>query len=120
MAVYIKVPGQTTWMDIGRRDGDGPSKQDPFADTAGCMIVGPETKDNDVDPHYGTQSCNIMCNLGPAASLWLSSAGVTQLLMKVVIYPTKEGVKLNLGQGGPQGTVRDIRGLFGITVEAAK
>src|SRR5690606_25524717 len=39
IAILLKIPGLTTWMDIGRRDGDGPSKQDPLVDGAGCQVV---------------------------------------------------------------------------------
>lgn len=118
MAILIKVPGQTTWMDVGRRDGEGPSKQDPFADGAGCMIIGPHTKDEGPHPLYGTQRCRVRCNLGPSASLYENANGQTQLLMKVVIYPN--GMDLNLEQGGPDGTVRDIRGLTGVAVEGVR
>lgn len=116
MAVLIKVPGQTTWMDIGRRDGDGPSKQDPFADGAGCMIIGPETKDLDPSDVGATMPnrCVVTCNLGPAATLYNNHDNIQQLLMKVVIY--ENGASLDLEQGGPNGTHADLRGLVGIRV----
>ena len=140
MAIYIKVPGLTTWMDIGRRDGEGPSKQDPFADGAGCMILGANTKDLDPTPKYGTKECVVECNLGAAAALYrpvldedpanvpakadwyveeggLKKVGC-QLLMKIVIYP--EGTDLNLEQGGANASVSEIIGLTGVVVQGVK
>ncbi len=116
MAVLIKVPGRTTWMDIGRRDGDGPSKQDPFADGAGCMIIGPETKDLDPSDEWATMPhrCVVTCNLGPATTLYNNHDNVQQLLMKVVIY--EDGASLDLEQGGPTGTHANLKGLVGIRV----
>ena len=119
MAILIKVPGQTTWMDIGRRDGDGPSKQDPFADGAGCMIVGPETANLTPDTHVGTQRCRVRCNLGPSAALYNDTSGQPQLLMKVIMRRSQY-MDLNLEQGGPDGTVKDIRGLIGVSVEGVR
>lgn len=124
MAILLKVPGLTTWMDIGRRDGEGPSKQDPFADGAGCMVLGPNTKNLSPKSQYGTKRCMVECNLGSAAALYrpldptnLEKTG-TQVLVKVVIYP--EGADLNLEQGGPDGSVENIAGLVGIMVQGVK
>jgi len=116
MAVFVKVPGRTTWMDIGRRDGDGPSKQDPFADGAGCMVLGPTTKDLDPSDDQATMPnrCVVTCNLGPAATLHNNHDNIQQLLMKVVIY--EDGASMDLEQGGPTGTHANLRGLVGIRV----
>lgn len=125
MSIYIKVPGLTTWMDIGRRDGEGPSKQDPFADSAGCMILGPGTADLDPVPAYGLKQCVVECNLGAAAALYepvlaenTDLSVPCQMLLKVVIYP--KGKMLNLEQGGAESSVSEIAGLVGIMVEGVK
>lgn len=123
MAVFVKVPGLTTWMDVGQRDGEGPSKQDPFSDGAGCMVLGPNTIDLPPTPKYGTKNCRVECNLGSAAALYRplsSSSGEVpcQLLVKVVIYP--EGASLNLEQGGPNASVSEITGLISIRVQGVE
>ena len=68
IAIMIKVPGLTTWMDVGRRDGDGPSKQDAFSDGAGCQVVGPYTFTG-VDPDTGAVFSQIRIHVGPVATL---------------------------------------------------
>jgi len=69
IAILVKIPGSTTWMDIGRADGAGPGKQDMFADGAGCMVVGPETYDFQ-DPVSGYRGCYVKVNVGPMAALF--------------------------------------------------
>jgi len=39
IAIMVKVPGLTAWMDLGRMDGDGPDKQDASSDGAGCKVL---------------------------------------------------------------------------------
>lgn len=68
LAIQIKVPGLTTWMDLGRLDGDGPSKQDVFLDGAGCQVGGPNTFDA-ADLDTGILYCQVQANVGPAIVL---------------------------------------------------
>jgi hypothetical protein len=68
IGIMIKVPGLTTWMDVGRFDGDGPSKQDNVRDGAGCKVSGPYTY-TAIDPTTGLVYSQIEVNVGPAASL---------------------------------------------------
>ena len=75
LAVEVKVPGLTTWMDAGRQDGAGPSKQDPVLDGAGCLILGDETY-TFTDPVSGYKGCYLKVHVGPVASLFVSSAVV--------------------------------------------
>jgi len=88
VAVLVKVPGLTTWMDLGRADGAGPSKQDPNLDGAGCMVVGPDTFDA-VDPVTGIVYCQVRVNVGPAVNLFASTGiegttvGEVPVLVKV-------------------------------------
>lgn len=72
VAIAVKVPGLTTWMDIGRADGAGPSKQDMFADGAGCQVVGDETY-NFQDPESGYVGCYVKVNVGPVAALFTNT-----------------------------------------------
>lgn len=74
IAILVKVPGLTTWMDLGRADGAGPGKQDPNLDGAGCMVIGPDTFDA-VDPQTGIVYCQVRVNVGPAVNLF-SSTGI--------------------------------------------
>lgn len=71
IAIFVKVPGLTTWMDVGRVDGDGPSKQDPALDGAGCQIAGSTTLEAQ-DPETGVVYSQVKINVGPAASLFKS------------------------------------------------
>jgi hypothetical protein len=73
VSIQVKVPGVTAWMDLGRRDGAGPSKQDIALDGAGCQIVGAETFDS-VDPQTGSVYCQVKVNVGPSINLFLASA----------------------------------------------
>jgi len=118
MAILIKVPGLTTWMDVGRRDGEGPSKQDPFADGAGCMVVGPNTKDMTPWPKMGIKRCAVRCNLGPSAELFAGPNGAV-ILVKVVMY-SKAGRYLNLEQGGSEGKPQILEGLCRLQVQGVK
>ena len=101
-AVLVKVPGLTTWMDAGRVDGAGPSKQDMFADGAGCQVVGPSTY-NFQDPNSGVVGCYIEVNVGPAATLFenpglwsdyvgaSTTVGEAPVLVKVLMEDTATG-----------------------------
>lgn len=132
IAVMIKIPGITTWMDVGRRDGDGPSKQDAFADGAGCQVVGPETYDGR-DPQSGLVYCQIKCHVGPVATLFLSTGiggvpvGESPVLVKVLMGAGASDYNMdreyNAATGNFTGTAgrpgvssEDVRGLSGIRV----
>ena len=67
IAIQVKVPGLTTWMDLGRVDGSGPSKQDPARDGAGCKVIGPHTFDGN-DQTTGIPYCQVEFNVGPWAN----------------------------------------------------
>ena len=84
LAVMVKIPGLTTWMDLGRADGSGPGKQDPVLDGAGCLVAGPYTFDS-VDAETGLVYCQIRANLGPAATLALGDGNEVPVLVKVVM-----------------------------------
>ena len=132
IAIMVKVPGLTTWMDLGRVDGDGPSKQDPILDGAGCMVLGPNTF-NSVDPVTGMMYCQVRVNVGPMVNLangQESSPGSgiyeVPVLVKVVMndlakdYNLKEVYTGAPGQFNgvitPGAAPDDVRGLCGIKV----
>lgn len=96
-AVFIKVPGLTSWMDLGRVDGAGPSKQDPFADGAGCKVLGPETFDSfNVDDRV--VYCEVKVNVGPAANLFKNTLNEVPILVKIRIKDSVQGRALTFDQ----------------------
>lgn len=90
IAILVKVPGLTTWMDVGRVDGAGPSKQDPLLDGAGCKVLGPDTK-NLTDIRFGYPIAQVKINVGPVANFFKcvvdpQCEDEIPLLVKVVYY----------------------------------
>jgi hypothetical protein len=114
IAILVKVPGLTTWMDVGRPDGAGPSKQDMTTDGAGCQIVGTDTFDA-VDSTYKYTYCQVSLYVGPVAAFFANSDGEVPLLVKVVLKDNATGKGLDFDQGEFL-TTADCRGLIGIEV----
>jgi hypothetical protein len=73
IAIMVKVPGLTTWMDAGRLDGAGPGKQDAVLDGAGCQVGGAETY-TFTDLVTGHKGCYVKIHVGPAATLFANPA----------------------------------------------
>ena len=121
--IEIKVPGLTTWMDVGRRDGDGPSKQDPLVDGAGCQVVGAQTFDF-LNPTTGEVGCQIRVNVGPAANFFENmdptvEENLVPLLVRVRIKDSVEGRALDWTQGGENGPTSGCRGIVSIGIVPA-
>mgnify|MGYP000617853159 CR=1 FL=1 len=113
MAVMVKIPGLTTWMDAGRADGAGPSKQDIAVDGAGCLSVATSDIDTTTQLHY----TDVTVNLGPA-TLFLN-AEVPQrcpVLVKVIIKDNATGKALDWANVVATGSTSACRGLVGIEV----
>lgn len=117
IALMVKIPGFTTWMDLGRADGDGPSKQHPFDDGAGCQVIGPETIDG-VDEASGIVYCDVRAHVGPAAVFYANGAGEAVLAFKAIIKDNATGYGLKFNQVPYTGDPASLRGL--ITVEIVK
>jgi hypothetical protein len=111
MAVMVKVPGLTTWMDAGRADGSGPSKQDIALDGAGCLVTSASLVDAVSQLHY----TDITVNLSPAA-LFLNGEGKCPVLVKVIIKYNPTGLALNFVGGGETAATNTLRGLVGIEI----
>lgn len=115
IAILVKVPGLTTWMDVGRNDGAGPSKQDPLLDGAGCKIVGPDTFDS-----YNVEDrvvyCEVRINVGPSANLFKNSLNEVPVLVKVIIKDSVQGRALNFGQGTYDDDTINQRALVGLEI----
>jgi hypothetical protein len=120
IALEVKIPGYTTWMDVGRTDGDGPSKQDPLVDGAGCQIIDPNATFDGRDPVTGTVFCQVRINVGPAATV-VANTGVTTAPVGVAPVMVRARIKLagipyNFTQGGPDASSGTPRALTGITL----
>jgi hypothetical protein len=118
IGIEVKIPGLTTWMDLGRRDGDGPSKQDPFLDGAGCQIINPTTTFDGRDPITGTVYSQVKINVGPAATVFANLAGFAPIGVAPVMVRVRQklGSTLDFTQGGSGSTTDTPRALVGITV----
>lgn len=123
-AVLVKLPGLTAWLDVGRRDGDGPGKHDPRQDGAGCLVVGPETRD-EYDPDSRLPACYARIHAGPAARAFLTPAGEVPLLVKVIMGPSAGPYDLSqpldpmtgsFGAADPEASANAVRGLVRISV----
>lgn len=121
LSLEVKVPGLTTWMDMGRTDMDGPSKQDPLADGAGCQIVDPTATFDGRDAVTGTVFCQVKINVGPAANIFANTgavagapAGVAPVIFRARIRVA--GVAYNFTQGGPGASSATPRALTGVTL----
>lgn len=111
MAVMVKVPGLTTWMDAGRTDGTGPSKQDLALDGAGCLVG---ATPSDVDPVSQLAFTDVVVNLGPGL-LFLNGEVPARcpVLVKIILKDNVVGKALNFDQGEATPTA-NCRGLVGI------
>jgi len=80
-SIYIKVPGLTTWMNIGRSNGTGPSKQSPSLDGAGCCVSYTEG----FLKSEGIIYTDVLCDVGPVACLKENILAEVPILVKVVL-----------------------------------
>jgi hypothetical protein len=112
--IAIKVPGLTTFMNAGRVDGAGPSKQDPAIDGAGCKVIGPNTFDA-VDPGSQITYSQVEINLGPLAPLFLNTSGDCPVLIGVVLQDTATArSNYNWRNVGPTAATASCRGIVGL------
>lgn len=120
IAIEVKIPGYTTWMDLGRVDGAGPSKQDTLADGAGCQINDSTVTFNGRDAVTGTVYSQVKVNVGPSANVFanigtdpFAPLGVAPVLVRVRM---KQGSSLDFTQGGPNSSADTPRAMCGITL----
>ena len=116
IALLVKLAGLTTWMDLGRPDGSGPSKQDAFQDGAGCQIIDTTETVEGRDKDSGIWYSDVLVHTGTSASIYENSYGEAPLLFKAIIKDSVGGKALNFEQGGADGTVSDCRGLVGVEI----
>jgi hypothetical protein len=129
IAIFVKVPGITTWMDLGRPDGSGPSKMDALLDGAGCRVIGTETFDA-IDEQTSMVYSQVKVNVGPVANLFITTgidnvdAFRVPVLVKVTMNPTAAGFNLEeyydptarvfSGTPAPNLDPGEVRGIVGI------
>ena len=114
ISVQVKAPGLTTWMDAGRPDGSGPSKQDSTVDGAGCQIIGTQTFDG-IDSETGMVYCQIRVNVGPFVNLSTGFDGEVPVMVRIQMNPMNAG-EYDLRGGGPGTAASDVRGITGIKI----
>lgn len=114
IAILIKIPGLTTWMDLGRADGAGPSKQDALLDGAGCQVVGPNTFDS-IDPETRVVFCQVEATSNPV-NFYDNNSNECVLLVKVIIKDSVGGRALNFEQTAATDDNANQRGLVGIEI----
>lgn len=114
-AILVKVPGLTTWMDAGRVDGAGPSKQDPALDGAGCKVIGPNTFDA-TDPASQIRYAQVEINLGPLAPLFLNGEGKCPVAVAVVFRDTPGAKAYNWENVVATASTSSCRGIVGLEV----
>lgn len=121
--VHLKIPGLTTWLHLGRRDGQGPSKQDPTRDHAGCQLGGPDTFSG-TDPLSGLRFCQVRVELGPQARTQLGYGDEVPVLFRVRMDERAiEFGQLNpLGPGGfgpkdPESPLSETRGICRVRID---
>ena len=115
IAILIKVPGLTTWLDAGRQEGVGPPKQDPVQDGAGCRVEGEGTFDS-VEVESGLVQCDVRIYVGPTIDLFTNTFGEVPALVMVRFYDNLFARQFNLEQGSATGTAANIRGLVGLEI----
>jgi hypothetical protein len=119
IALELKIPGLTTWMDMGRPNGAGPGKQDPITDGAGCQVIGAGNSFDGRDPVTGTVFSRVKVDVGPVANVFANLGpgappGVAPVMVRVRIKAA--GAVLDFGQGGATSTSDTPRALCGVTL----
>jgi len=121
VSIQVKVPGLTTWMDVGRQDGSGPSKQDALLDGAGCLVSGPysfQASDTTTRLTY----CQLQLNAGAAANLFAGidtvggGAGPWEVPLLVKVVMNTNALPLNLEGTGPGNSSQVVYGLVTMRV----
>lgn len=122
LQVCVKVPGLTTWMHLGRRDGQGPSKQDPLRDLAGCQRSAREGVDSS-----GLTFCEVEVYLGPQARTALGYGAEYPILFRVRMDEnaapydqTHPLIRDVWGRPDPLAPLSETRGICGVRVSPAE
>ena len=130
IAVLVKIPGITTWMDVSIADGSGPSKASTDSDGAGCMIsftekVDPVTKlvytlitldtkdDSPFDLFHGQEH---VVNGNHVFEVPLLVKVLMDATMTDGTYDLQQDVTAMLSIPYPAASPTNIRGLVGIRV----
>ena len=79
--IQVKVPGLTAWLNIGRPNGSGGSKQSSTLDGAGCCVSYTEG----YLKSEGVVYTDVLCDIGSNAVLTANDQGEVLVLVKVVL-----------------------------------
>lgn len=116
--IYIKIPGLTTWLDVGRQNNTGPSKQHISLDGAGCLISHQEG----VLVEEAVYFTDLELDVGGNASFFTNDDGECPVLVKVVLPNNTKGTDGSLTFGHAPSALssntpfRERRGLVGIEI----
>lgn len=116
--IYIKVPGLTCWLDVGRMNNTGSSKQHLNQDGAGCLISSQEGLLVDEAIYF----TDVELEVGANASFFTNSDGECPVLVKAVIPYNLVATDGTLNFGLPPSNMatntplRQRRGLIGIEI----
>lgn len=114
MALLVKIPGQTSWMDAGRDDGAGPGKQDAALDGAGCRTTTDGKSDSGADSVYGwhtnLQYTDVLINTG--IGLFESANGEVPFMVKIVLRDTVGSRNLDGAGVAATASASGVEGIF--------
>ena len=117
--IYVKVPGLTTWLDVGRTDGEGASKQSTTVDGAGCLV----SYQQGMLLEEAVYFTDLELEVGSNASFFLDTVyNNCPVLVKVVIPFNVDAIDGTLTFGLPPSNMatnkplRERRGLVGIEI----
>jgi hypothetical protein len=119
IAILVKIPGMTSWMDVGRAEGDGPGKQDIALDGAGCQVAGVDTFDGvDADTKLVYSQVKITATPAVFHSNVFAEGGenLVPVLVRVIIKDNATGKALNFTQTSATGDPGSLRGLVGLEI----
>jgi hypothetical protein len=96
LIISVKIPGLTTWLDIGRYNKSGVSKQHISIDGAGCLISYQEGILIDED----LKCVDLTLELGSNASFIKNTSGECPLLVKATFTQEANASSLDFGESG--------------------
>jgi hypothetical protein len=110
VAVEVKLPGRTVWMDVGVAD-DPANKNDATNDGAGCYI----SHTSGVVESTGVRFVDLVLSTAP--HLFFTSAnGEAPILVRVTIKDNAAGKAFKLDQGGVDASTTAVSGVLGLKI----
>ena len=111
--ISAKIPGLTTWLDVGRPNGSGVSKQHISLDGAGCLISYQEG----VLIKEGLICVDLLLEMGNLATFIKNSSDECPVLVKVDFLDNAKALDLDFGESGDTKIpLRERKGLVGLEI----